>query len=135
MEGISDPYMASYDQAMSFLSNMFYEEKWKYGKIAVARSTISAILPKINELTFGKDERVNTMIKGIFKLHPSLPKYIVTYDPDIILQYLDSLPASKLLSTDVFTEKLCTLLSLLSAQRRQIISSLKVDRSVWLSVI
>ena len=74
MEGISDPYMASYDQAMSFLSNMFYEEKWKYGKIAVARSTILAILPKINGQTFGKDERVNTMIKGIFKLHPSLPK-------------------------------------------------------------
>ena len=70
------------------------------------------------------------MIKGIFKLHPSLPKYIVTYDPDIILQYLDSLPANKLLSMDVFTEKLCTLLSLLSAQRRQTISSLKVDRSV-----
>ena len=47
-EGISDPYMASYDQAMSFLSNMFYEEKGKYGSsTAVARSALSAILQKL----------------------------------------------------------------------------------------
>ena len=96
----------------------------------VARSTLSAILPKINGQTFVKDERASRMIKGIFKLHPSLPKYIVTYDPDIILQYMDSLPAKKLLSMDVLTKKLCALLSLLSGQRRQTIISLKVDRSV-----
>ena len=47
-EEISDPYMASYDQAMSFLSNMFYEEKGKYGSsTAVARSALSAILQKL----------------------------------------------------------------------------------------
>ena len=86
--------MTSYDQVISFLSNMFYEEKGKYGTIAVACSALSAILPKINGQTFGKDERVSKMIKGIFKFHPSLPKCIVTYDPDIILQYMDSLPAN-----------------------------------------
>ena len=103
MKGILDPYMASYNQAMSFLPDMFYEKKGKYGTIAVVRSALSAILPKINSQTFGKDERVSRMIKGIFKLHPSLPKYIVTYDPDIILQYMDSLPANNLLSMDLLT--------------------------------
>ena len=63
-EGISDPYMASYDQAMSFLSNMFYEEKREYETIAAARSALSAILPKINGQIFGKDDRVSRMIKG-----------------------------------------------------------------------
>ena len=86
--------MASYAQAMSLLSNIFYEEKGKYGAIEVARSALAAILPKINGQTFGKDDRVNRMIKGIFKLRPSLPKHVVTYDPDIILQYMDSLPIS-----------------------------------------
>ena len=129
MKGILDPYMASYNQAMSFLPDMFYEKKGKYGTIAVVRSALSAILPKINSQTFGKDERVSRMIKGIFKLHPSLPKYIVTYDPDIILQYMDSLPANNLLSMDLFTKKLCTLLCLLIGQRSQTISSLKLDRS------
>ena len=138
--------MASYNQAMSFLSNMFYEEKEKYETIAVAHSALSAILSKFNGQTFGKDECVSRMIKGIFKLRPSLPKYIVTYDPDIILQYMDSLPTNNLLSMglltkrslptnnllsmDLLTKKLCTLVCLLSGQRSQTISSLKVDRSV-----
>ena len=70
------------------------------------------------------------MIKGIFKLRPSLPKYIVTYDSDIILQYMNSLPTNNLLSMDLLTKKICTLVCLLSGQRSQTISSLKVDRSV-----
>ena len=78
--------MASFDQAMPFLFNMFYKEKGKYGTIAVTRFALSAILSEINGQTFGKVERVSRMIKGIFKLRPSLPTYIVTYDPDIILQ-------------------------------------------------
>ena len=68
------------------------------------------------------------MIKGIFKLHPSLPKYILTYEPDIILQihYLQT----SYYPWMFFTKKLCTLLSLLSGQPRKTISSLNVDRSV-----
>ena len=56
--------MASYDQAMSFLSNMFYEKKGEYETIAVARSALSAILPKVNGQTFGIYDRVSRMIKG-----------------------------------------------------------------------
>ena len=120
--------MASSDQAMSFLSNMFYEENGKYGTIAVACSDLSAILPKINRQTFGKDNGGSRMIKVIYKLCPSLPKYAVTYDPNIILQYMDSVPANNLLSMDLFTKKICTLIFLLSGQRIQTISNLKVDR-------
>ena len=76
--------MVSYDQAFS--SNTFYEEKGKYGTIAVACSALSAILPKINEQTFGKVDRINRMIKGILKFCPSLPKYVVTYNLDVIFQ-------------------------------------------------
>ena len=48
---------------MSFLSDMFYEEKGKYGTIAVAHSALLAILPIINGQTFGKNESVSRMIK------------------------------------------------------------------------
>ena len=43
---------------------------------------------------------------------------------------MDSLPANNMLSMDLLTKKLCTLLCLLSGQRSQTVSSLKVDRSV-----
>ena len=90
---------------MSFSSNMFYEEKRKYEIIVVARPVFTAILPKINRQTFRKDGHVSRMIKGIFKLLPTLPKYVVTYEPDIISQCMDSLPANNLLSMDLFTKK------------------------------
>ena len=90
---------------------MFYQEKGKYGTIAVVRSALSAILSKINGQTFGKNNRVCLMIKGISKLRPSLPKYVVTYEPDIILQYMDSLPAENLLTMDLLTKKIYTLLT------------------------
>ena len=70
------------------------------------------------------------MIKKILKLHPSLPKYVVTYDPNIILQYTDLLPANNRLSMDLLTKKLCILFCLLSGQRSQTITSIKIDRSV-----
>ena len=54
--------MASYDQAMSFLSNMAYEEKGKYGTVAVARFVLSAFPPEINGKKFGKDDHVSRMI-------------------------------------------------------------------------
>ena len=43
---------------------------------------------------------------------------------------MDSLPANNMLSMDLLTKKLCTLLCLLSGQCSQTISSLKVDRLV-----
>ena len=70
------------------------------------------------------------MIKKILKLHPSLPKYVVTYDPNIILQYTDLLPANNRLSMDLLTKKLWILFCLLSGQRSQTITSIKIDRSV-----
>ena len=70
-EGISGPYIASCDQAISFLSNTFYEEKENYCTIAVAGAALSNILPKINGQTFGKDDRVSKMKKEILKLRLS----------------------------------------------------------------
>ena len=43
---------------------------------------------------------------------------------------MDSLPANSLLSMNLLTKTLCTLLSLLSGQHSQTISSIKIDRSV-----
>ena len=56
-----NPY--SYDQAVSFLSNLFYDEKGNYWTIAVAGFSLSAILPKVSWKTFGKDESVSRMMK------------------------------------------------------------------------
>ena len=48
------------------------------------------------------------MMKGIFKLHPSLPKYAVTYDADVILKYMNQFPKNEQLNLEVLTKKLAT---------------------------
>ena len=128
---IRDPYNASYKEGMSFLADLFYKENQKYGLIAVARSALSTILPRKEGKTFGKDETVSRMIRGIFKLRPSLPKYVSTYDPDVILRYISNLPSNRELMLEMLTKKLCTLLCLLSGQRAQSIQVLKISKSVF----
>ena len=70
------------------------------------------------------------MLRGIFKLRLSFPKHVVTYDPNIVLKYIDSLPANKDLSLELLTKKLCNLLCFLSGQWSQSIEKLKIDKSI-----
>ena len=102
---------------MAFLSELFHNGKGNYGVIAVARSALSAIFPKQGNVTFGKDSNVSRMLRGIFKLRPSLPKHVVTYDPNIVLKYMGSFSINKDLSLELLTKKLCTLLCFFSGQR------------------
>lgn len=127
--GIPDPLQATYKQAMSFLSYLFYHENQKHGVIAVARSALSALLPIRDGETFGKHRNVSKLIKGIFKLRPTLPKYTVTYDPDIVLSYINNLPENSQLLLEMLTKKLCVLLCLLSGQRCQSIAALDLEMS------
>jgi len=86
------PSEATYKNAIDFLVHLFSKENANYGVVAVARSDLSAILPKRDGKTFGTSEDVSRLLKGMFKLKPTLPRYTVIYDPDIILEYLGKLP-------------------------------------------
>ena len=69
------------------------------------------------------------MIKGIFKLRPSLPKYVTTNHPYITLRYIDSLPHDKFLLLELLTKKLLTLLCLLSEERLQCLQASTLSKS------
>ena len=129
---IKEPFKASFKDGTDFLSELFHNDKRNYGVMVVAGSALCATLLKQGKVTFGKDSNVSCMLRGIFKLRPSLPKHVVTYDPNIVLRYMDSLPTNKYLSLELPTKKLCTLLCFLSGQRSQSIWKLKIDKSVVL---
>ena len=121
-----EPYAAKFSQGAEFLAQL-YEGNAKYGAIATARSALSAILPSYNGISFGKDPLVSRLIKGVFKRRPSLPKYTVIYDTNIVLCYMKSLPPNAQLLLEMLTKKLCMLLCLLSGQRGQTITYLNLD--------
>ena len=108
---ITNPSYAAYEQDMSFLVYLFQKENCNYGVIAVARSALSAILPLKWRKKFGEHQKVSKMLKEIFKLRPTFPKYTVIYDPDIILTYVDTLPNNSALLLEDLTKKLWRLLA------------------------
>ena len=67
------------------------------------------------------------MMRGIFKLRPSLPKYTVTEEPDLILKYMSQLPKNEQLNLEMLTKELAMPLCTLSRQRSQSIQKLRVD--------
>ena len=120
------PFEASFEEGTNFIEHL-YNEGHKYGYIAAARSALSAILPKVNNETFGKSDSVSRMIKGIFKMRPTLPRYTAIYDASLVLAYIEKLPENEHLSLEMLTRKLTCLLCLLSGQRAQAISALNLD--------
>ena len=82
------------------------------------------ILPACNRTEFGKHPIIARMLKGIFRNRPALPRYMVTYDPDLVLNFLKFLPSWNNVTLKWLTLKTVTILSLLSGHRCQSINSL-----------
>ncbi len=74
---------ASIQDGADFLSFLFKSGE-KYGYIAGSRSALSAILPRTEGKTFGEQEVVKRVLKGVFKQRPSFPRNIVIYDANIV---------------------------------------------------
>ena len=123
------PHEGTVEHGIQFLHNLYKEGK-KYGYIAAPRSALSAVLPKRDGLSFGKDELVTKFLKGIFRERPQLPRYVQIYDPNIILEYANSLPANHELLLEQLSKKLATLLMLLSGQRGQTLPLIRTECNV-----
>jgi len=127
-----------FKDAHNFLAKLFNSEQAKYGKAAVARSALSAILPPEEGFTFGNHPDTKKLMKAIFRRRPTIPKHTVIYDPDVILNHINSLPNNKQLLLDTPTSKLCTLFALVSGQRSQSLATVDtsfIDRNNHLYTI
>ncbi len=110
---------------IEFLSYLFEHKKFKYSAINSARSALSVFINTGNHLTFGKQDLVVKFMKGVFRQRPSLPKYTVTYDAEVVLNHLALMPRTMTLKQ--VTHKVATLLCFLTGQRNQTINELDID--------
>ena len=123
-----EPSKGTFAQALDFLVGLFEGKEASYSVVATARSALSSILPVAGDgATFGEDPLVSRTLKGMFKERPQLPRKVVIYDPDIVLDFMRSLPENKFLMLEMLTKKLVTLLCLLSGQRAQSIAALHIN--------
>ena len=66
--------------------------------------------------------------KGCFNKRPSLPKHTATWDPEIVLRYLNQLGQSTSMNIYDLACKCATLFALASYQRNSTVHSLKANR-------
>ena len=121
-----DQTKTSLEMGTKFLYKL-YREQLGYSAIKTAVSALSSVLSPIDEKPFGKHPLIVRFLKGVFRKRPSLPKYVVTYDPDRILNYLRKLPSYKEIGLKDLTLKMKTLLSLSSGQRCQTLKVLFIE--------
>lgn len=90
-----------------------------YSSLNTARSALSSFLQLGNSVNIGSHPLVCRFLRGVFIMRPALPRYNVTWNVDIVLNYLQiQEPLSELTLLHV-SNKLLMSLVLLSGQRGQ----------------
>lgn len=99
---------------VEFLTTL-YNKNLGYSSINCARSAIASLNFEGQDTLY--HNIVNRFLKGIFNMRPSLPRYTVSWDPDIVLKFLESWYPHGNLNLKDLTLKTAMLLVLLSGRR------------------
>lgn len=116
------PFEYSVPHIMNFFIEV-YEKVNSYSTMNTYRSAISLLMS--NDL--GRDARVLRFFKGISVLKPPRPRYSTTWDPGPVLDCVASLYPNESLSLENLTKKVVTLLALITAQRVQTLSKVRIE--------
>ena len=76
----------------------------------------------------GYDPKITRMFTSFYKLRPSFPRYVVTWDVGIVLRFLATWHPPSSLSLKQLTLKAVALVALTASDRAQTIHALRVDR-------
>ena len=97
-----------------------------YSAINTARSALSTII-SVNNMPVGKHSLVKRFLRGVFNIKPSLPRYVHTWDVNIVLNFLKNMNSFDVISLRDLSYKLVTLIALCTGQRCQTLSVLKLS--------
>lgn len=73
---------------------------------------------------------IKRFLKGVFRIKPVFPRYNETWDPNPVLEYLEKLAPLHSLSLENLTYKLVLILALISSQRVQTLTKIKLSNIV-----
>ncbi|XP_031344529.1 uncharacterized protein LOC116171696 isoform X3 [Photinus pyralis] len=122
-----DFYNSSHSDIIKFLTVEF-NKGVSFSYLNVIRSAISFV--RGND--FVNNLEVKRLFKGIFRSRPPRRKYDSIWDPNVILQHLQTLLPSEDLPLKDLSLKLVTLLALTTGHRIQTLSKIKLSNIVFL---
>lgn len=117
-----DMYEASVPSVLHFLTESFNNGS-QYSTLNTYRSALALILGPY----MSRDDRILRFLKGVFRLRPPHPKYHVTWDTSLVLNYLSNQYPNEELSLESLSKKCATLLALTTAHRIQTLSKINVN--------
>lgn len=119
-----DIFTASIPDVLNFLS-LHFNQGVSYGTLNAYRSAIAQILgPGI-----AQDFRIKRFFRGVFQLRPSKPRYVNTWDPGSVLNFLRN-SQNKDISLEKLSHKLSMLMALASGQRVQTLALIEIKNIV-----
>ena len=105
---------------------MNFHREIGYSTMNTIRSALSTFIT-IDGFTAGQHPLIKRFMRGVFNLKPSLPRYNITWDTNIVLDYIKTLSPVKDLNLKLLTMKLVMLLSLLTGQRCQTLHFIRIS--------
>lgn len=121
-------YEASVPTVINFLTDT-YNRGCQYGTLNCYRAALSLILGPI----VSNDDRISRFFKGVYRLRPPQPKYNITWDTSIVLNYLGLQIPNENLSLETLTKKCAMLLALTTSHRVQTLSKINIKNVEILS--
>lgn len=107
---------------LDFLSEL-YCNGGQYGSLNSCRSALSLLLgPNIVS-----DNRIERFFKGVFRLRPPKPKYDVTWDTGLVLDFLKTQYPNEDITLEQLSKKCSTLIALATAHRVQTLSKITIN--------
>ena len=120
-----DHIHASVQQGLAFLQYLL-TLGLGYSVINTARSALSALIILPSGSTFGSHTDVMLFMRGVFNIKPIQPKYVSTWDPTQVLNFLESWNPASAISLEKLTLKVVVLILLVTGQRPQIVHKLNI---------
>ena len=117
-KGIAD-FQATTNSYANFLAQEFDTRNLKYSYI---RSYSSALQAYLSQVDFGLVKKV---LKGMHNERPPRPKYCAIWDVNIVLNFVSAMRMDTLM---LMSQKLATLLMLLSGNRVNMLTEMKIAR-------
>ena len=121
-----NPLSAPLSEILEFLCKQFDTGK-QYRTINTFRSAISMTHEEVDGLRVGQHPLVTRFPMGVVNSCPPAPRYSSTWDVDVVLSYLDSLPDNSELSFQTLSHKLAVLLALSNADRCSDLAALNLN--------
>ena len=104
-----------------------YNQNYSYSSLNTARSALSFFLS--HKLDLGSNDHLSRLFKFFYRKRPSLPRYLVTWDINKLLKFLQSWHPIHELSLHQLTLKTVTLVALCSSDRAATLEAINIDHS------